>query len=362
MKARKQALAVVAGPYRFYQTLWLYTQFTEYEWSILLLPYGNDDKIEMDIHSKCDKLGIFKKIYHSSMIGQNSNKCELVFIMLQMIIYYFVGKRKTLMKKILFSQTEEKVFDAYFIGCEYSLIEGSIIGLADEKDVYIFEEGLGDYLPRKKYPSLSLKEIACYIVSKMGYFSPYTYFELNNIVFCTKYASLPEALKDRKYKVIKKLFEGSDVSKKKYQHMLSRIYPFSKNIIRESDIILFTSPWDWDINKKNEYLVKMHTWMVENYKDKRICIKRHPRDVEKYTWNDLNCTFLDDSIPAEIIVESINKSQEVVMMGTSTILLSAFQKTDKIVVFKFENLHGEYERYINEKIKLLNLQNNIVLL
>lgn len=360
MKVRKQALAVVAGPYRFYQTLWLYTQFPEYEWSILLLPYGNGDKVEMDIHSKCDKLGIFKKIYHASMVGQNSNTCDQVIIMFKMFIYYILGKRKVFMKKILLSQTEGKDFDAYFIGCEYSIIEGAIIGLADEKEVYIFEEGLGDYLPRKKYPSLSLKEIACYIVSRMGYFSPYTYFELSNSAFCTKYASLPKSLSDRNYKCINKLFDGSDISRKEYQNMLDVIYPFSKNLIAECDVILFTSPWDWDASQKNEYLDKIYVWMAENYKDKRICIKRHPRDVEKYMWNDLSCSFLDESIPAEIIIESINKSKEIVMMGTSTILLSALHRTDKIFIFKFENIHGEYERYMQEKIKLLKLQNYIV--
>lgn len=360
MNIKKQALAVVAGPYRFYQILWLYTQFTEYQWSILLLPYGNNSRVIMDIHSKCVQLGIFKNIYHSSMVGQNSGKGEQICIILQMLLYFIVGKRKNLMKKIIFSQTQYQEFDAYFIGCEYSIIEGAIIGISDEKDVYIFEEGLGDYLTRKKYPSLSLKEILCFIVCKMGYFSPHTYFELKKINHCTKYASLPELLSDRKFKSVIQLFEGDGISKQKYKNILNTIYSFSYEVIKECDVVFFTSPWDWDIDKKNEYFEKMHKWMKEKYKGKKICIKRHPRDNENYLWADLDCIFLEDHVPAEILVNEIKKNQEVIMMGTSTILLSILSKTDNINIFRFKSIHGEYERYIDEKVSLLKLEKNVI--
>lgn len=180
MKEKKKALAVVAGPYRFYQVLWLYTQFQEYEWSILILPYGEGDKNVSQIHAHCGQLGIFKNIYHSNMTGQNSSLIEQMSAILKMFCYYIIGRKKKLMKKILSEQTKGFEFDAAFVGCEYSIIEGAIIGLADEKEVYIFEEGLGDYVPKKKYPRFNFIEIASYFVCKMGYFSPYQYFALKN--------------------------------------------------------------------------------------------------------------------------------------------------------------------------------------
>ena len=161
---------------------------------------------------------------------------------------------------------------------------------------------------------------------------------------------------------IKKLFEGTKDTDKKYRDIISCIYPFAESDLNNCDVIFFTSPWDWDIEKKAEYIEKIHIWMLEKYKNKSIFIKKHPRDNEEYNWDDLCCKFLQESIPAEIIAERINKSQEVVMMGASTILLSLLSRNSNVHIFKFGDIHGEYERNMKEKIKLLKLEDTIVYL
>lgn len=359
MKTAKKALAIVAGPYRFYQVVWLYTQFTELEWNILLLPYGKGEGVVNNLYSKSEKLGIFNQIYISKMIGQDSDMLSQIWMMLKMCWYYVCGKKKELMRRIIFSQTNQDDFDVFFIGCEYSIIEGAVIGLADEKKVYIFEEGLGDYLPRKKYPTFSIKEIISYIVSKMGYFSPYTFFEMQNLSLCVKYASLPELLYKRRYKEVRKLFKGDAFSNKRYKELLDRIYCVPKGILENSEIVFFTSPWDWNMEKKNYYLEKIKQWLIVQYGDKHIAIKKHPRDQEKYEWSELNFIFLPENIPAEILAEYM-RGKVVVMMGVSTTILSLLSNVEKIQIFQFDNIHGEYEKNMLEKIQLLNIENTII--
>lgn len=350
MKEKKKALAVVAGPYRFCQVLWLYTQFKEYEWSILLLPYGKSDRIIHELHQKCDKLGIFKDIYHSKMVGQNSSVSEQLAMFFKMFFYYLVGKKKILMKKNILLQTEEKDFDVFFVGCEYSIVEGSIIGLAEEKEVYIFEEGMSDYMPRKKFPAFHYKEILSYLFTKMGYFSPYQTFEMENIKLCIKYSSIPESLYNRGYE---KVFQLFGKNQEEYHLLLNSIYCFDENLLKDFDVLLFTTVIDENIEDNKNYMENIHRWLVEKYSNKKILIKKHPRDCANYDWQDLKCTFIDEHIPAEILTQFVT-NQEVVMMKTSTVLISLLKRTSNIYILFSKN--GKYNKKNREEtIKILKI-------
>lgn len=340
----------MAGPYRFYQVLWLYTQFSECEWSILLLPYGKGDKVVNDIHAKCDKLGIFNKIYHSNMVRQDSGWVEQAIMFAKMFVYYIVGKKKVLMKKNILSQTEGEDFDVFFVGCEYSIIEGAIIGLAEEKEVYIFEEGMSDYIPRKKYPSFSIKEIFSFIVTKMGYFSPYQTFEMKNIKLCTKYSSLPNALWNRGYEKVIQLFGKEE---KEYKELLNSIYDIDNINIENSDVILFTTVLNENIESDKHYIQSVHDWLVKNYKNKRILIKKHPRDQAAYDWKDLDCRCMMESVPAEVLSQYVT-NQEVVLMRTSTALISLLKRTSNVyMLFPDDGVNNTKNRA--ETIRILNL-------
>lgn len=346
MEKKKKALAVVAGPYRFYQVLWLYTQFQEYEWSILILPYGEGDKNAKEIQKHCETLGIFKNIYHSNMTGQNSSKWEQLAILMKMFCYFIVGQKKKLMRKIICEQTEGLEFEVAFVGCEYSIIEGAIIGLADEIEVNIFEEGLGDYVPKKKYPGLDFKEIVSYVICKMGYFSPYQYFELKNTKYCKKYASIPEKIKSRHYKDIKQLYkdeDGINLKEKNYVALCQKVFDLKIEKVLDSEVIFFTLPLkEYVINIKKEE-EKLHSWFSQNYKGKKILIKKHPRDEYLYGWDDLNIEFINEKIPAEVIANYVY-SQEIVMLGISTTILSLIGKKKRITILQHEDIYDAFKK------------------
>lgn len=350
MKEKKKALAVVAGPYRFYQVLWLYTEFKEYEWSILLLPYGKGDKVRNELYKKCDKLGIFENIYYSNMVGQDSILKKKIFIFLKMFFYFILGKKGTLIKNIVLSQTEGKDYQVYFVGCEYSIIEGAIIGLADKKDVYIFEEGMSDYILRKEYPAIKFQEIISYIVTKMGYFSPYQLFELDNVKLCTKYSSMPSLLGNRRYKKVKQLFEHNE---EEYRQLLSCVYNIGKKDVDNYGIIFFTNLINGEVEDKDYFVERIHEWLLKEYGDQKILVKRHPRDNTEYNWEGLNCNFIDDNIPAEVLTQFIT-NQEIVMMKTSTILISLLKRTTNIyMLFLKDDIF--YKKSREEIVKVLNL-------
>lgn len=342
MKQSKKALAVVAGPYRFYQVLWLYTQFPELEWSILLLPYGKGDRVIKDLHEKSERAGIFKRIYHSDMIGQDSGVMKQIVMFLKMLGYFMIGKRKHLMKQIIRSQTEGNEYDVYFVGCEYSIIEGAMIGLADEKEVYIFEEGLSDYTPRKKYPSLNWKEIISFCFTKMGYFSPYYTFEVEKIGKCIKYASLPSLLGLRNYKEIRQLINRSNVV---FERLLNIVYGITTDLLAEYDAILFTTVFEGEIKNSEQYLKGIHHWLLENYQNKKILIKKHPRDQQKYMWEDLECHICDLNIPAEVLL-GILKDQDVLMMEISTAVIQIMKRSNKLTIFRHKKISDDYEQWM----------------
>lgn len=353
MGSSRKALAVVAGPYRFYQVLWLYTQFPNLEWSILLLPYGKGDEIRKDLREKCEKLKIFANIYDSHMIGQDSGRSCQMMMFMKMLWFYFISKKTEFMKHIIQSQTLGQEFDVFFVGCEYSIIEGAIIGLADEKEVYIFEEGLSDYVKRKKYPSFNVKEIMSFIVTKMGYFSPYQCFEMKNSAKCIKYASLPLLLKSRNYKEIRRLMDDDNDD---FKGLLDSAYKINPNQVKEYDVILLTTAFEGKTKMSEQYLEKAHQWLLENYHDKKILIKKHPRDQKEYTWKDLNCYICNSGIPAEILL-GVSIQQDVVMMGTSTAVIQTLNKGNKLTILGFANKGDDYEKrmqYIKDILEIPN--------
>lgn len=355
MKQLKKALAVVAGPYRFYQVLWLYTQFSELEWSILLLPYGNGDRVIKDLHEKSERAGIFKHIYRSDMIGQDSGVMKQIVMFLKMFGYFMIGKRKHLMKQIIRSQTEGNEYDVYFVGCEYSIIEGAIIGLADEKEVYIFEEGLSDYTPRKKYPSLNWKEIISFCFTKMGYFSPYQTFELDHTIQCVKFASLPELLRNRTYKEIRSLFERVDGE---FDKLSEKVYHISTDYLKQYDVILFTTVFG--IHADAEYMERVHAWISEHYAGKRILIKKHPRDDAQYDWDDIECYIGGENVPAEVLLNIVDK-QEILMMDMSTMIVSVLNRKHQFAVLVNTCAGKKYNDWIAYAKDLLKIsEQNII--
>lgn len=361
MEEKKKALAVVAGPYRFCQVLWLYTAHKEYKWSILLIPYGKGNDAVRKLEAVCRKLGIFEHIFCPQVVGENSPLGQKLAFAVKMVFFYVTGRKKVFMRRMLEKVTGGEKFSAAFVGCEYSILEGAIIGLADEMEVSIFEEGLGDYCERRGWSGFSMEVLAGFLFSQMGYFNPGCHFELKNTRLCVKYSSRPDMLKYRKYRKILSLFTGGDDMKREYQALLEQAYPIREMSLNEYDVILLTNPLEDFLEDGTAYYELLHQWLQEHYKDKKILIKKHPRDEYSYQWYDLQCDFLNPDVPAEVFLSLINR-QKVILMYASTLLISLLQKKENVSVIKFKNIHGKYEEELPELLTLFGMQDRMVIL
>ena len=360
MEEKKKALAVVAGPYRFCQVLWLYTVHKEYKWSILLIPYGKGNDAVRKLEAVCRKLGIFEHIFCPQIVGENSPLGQKLALAVKMGLFYMTGRKKVFMRRLLEKMTGGEKFSAAFVGCEYSILEGAIIGLADEMEVSIFEEGLPDYCERRGWSGFDMETLTSFFFSRMGYFNPGCHFELKNTRLCVKYSSRPDMLKYRKYRKILPLFVGDDNVKQAYRALMEQTYPVGGISLDEYGVILLTSPLEDFVEDGTAYYELLHRWLRERYGDKRILIKKHPRDRYSYQWDDLQCGFLNPDVPAEVFL-SLIEQQKVILLYASTLLISLLQKKENVSVVKFENIHGMYEEKRLELWSLFEMpEDNIV--
>ena len=360
MEEKKKALAVVAGPYRFCQILWLYALHPEYRWSILLLPYGKGNDAAQKLEAACRKLGIFEHIFRPQVVGEHSPFGQKLALAAKMCLFYVTGRKKVFMRRMLEKMTDGEKFSAAFVGCEYSILEGAIIGLADEMEVSIFEEGLPDYCERRGWSGFNMETLTGFLFSRMGYFNPGCHFELKNTRFCVKYSSRPDMLKYRKYRRILPLFAGDDKAKQIYRTLMEQTYPVGRISLEEYSVILLTSPMEDFVEDGTPYYDLLHGWIRERYGNKKILIKKHPRDKYSYHWDDLQCGFLNPDVPAEVFLSLIDQ-QKVILMYASTILISLLQKKENVSVIMFKNIHGKYEEKLLELWTLFEMpEENVV--
>lgn len=361
MEEKKKALAVVAGPYRFCQILWLYALHPEYRWSILLLPYGKGNDAAQKLEAACRKLGIFEHIFRPQVVGEHSPFGQKLALAAKMCLFYVTGRKKVFMRRMLEKMTDGEKFSAAFVGCEYSILEGAIIGLADEMEVSIFEEGLGDYCERRGWSGFNMETLTGFLFSRMGYFNPGYCFELRNTRLCVKYSSRPDMLKYRKYRRILPLFAGGKDVKQKYRALVEKAYAVGEISLDEYGVILLTNPLEDFVEDGTLYYELLHRWLREKYKDMRILIKKHPRDGYNYQWDDLRCDFINPDIPAEVFLSLIGK-QKVLLMYASTLLISLLQKKENVSVITFTHIHGKYKEELAELLTLFGMQDRMVLL
>ena len=110
MEEKKKALAVVAGPYRFCQILWLYALHPEYRWSILLLPYGKGNDAAQKLEAACRKLGIFEHIFRPQVVGEHSPFGQKLALAAKMCLFYVTGRKKVFMRRMLEKMTDGEKF------------------------------------------------------------------------------------------------------------------------------------------------------------------------------------------------------------------------------------------------------------
>lgn len=186
----------------------------------------------------------------------------------------------------------------------------SILDTLSFNKLICLEEGLGDYFERNiadKY--LKYLKIATLYVNDLNNVKNKNYFK--------------KVLEIHYYKEILDLFLD--------------VLQFDKNIYDNIDLLIYTSPINKDYNYK-EYLEKVINYLDENYSNKNVLIKRHPRDNNLYNSKNCNIFYADSMIPGQFF--NIAYDCEKLYTHPSTVLLSA-KDISKTKIIKLMDLSNE---------------------
>ncbi len=336
----KKVLIMVTGPYQILQAIWFCIKHPEYECTALVKIANVTDSVRDKLVGYCSASGVFKDIQVTKGVGYDATFAQKAKLGMKMLAYFVVGQKQKLVHQIVKEEVDINEYDAILVDSEFSILGGAFINCAREKQVFIMQEGLSDVRARRKVPRFTPNDLMGFVISKMGYCNPGMYYTLRPTIHCSKFLSHPDLAVYNNFKSIVRLFEMNEEERNRFNQVVEQTFNKQKwNSIAEADVILFTSQFVL-FTDNEEYYEDVYRWLKENAKDKRIVIKKHPRDRYPYDWKDLNISFIEESVPAEILMSQITK-QKVLFMFYSTCILDAMQHEMDYLVFHFSRIHNE---------------------
>lgn len=354
----KKALAIVAGPYRLLQTLWFTELYKDYEWSVVLLRYGEDLEILKKMEKDCKRSGRFKKIYTVVTVSRFSSFFEKIKEITEMIFFYFIGRKKYFCKCLIEKNIGSFDYDLLCLASSYSIFEGAILNFAKEIPTIIMQEGMADYIePSVEYNKIYT--IAGKLLQKMEYVNFLCQKSYNPYKYCIKYATIPSKILDVNFKEIRQLFDSTYVNKEIFSNILKKTYDI-KTDIKKYDLILFSSVTQSKV--PNEDIKNLRKWLNLHCKNKKILIKKHPQDTCNYTWEELDIEINFTNIPGEVLLQLLDTKQ-ILFAFPSSILLEVVGSGRFLydVIFYKNSMRKEYYDNFKDCVDFLNISQKHIL-
>ena len=345
----KKGLAIIYDPHNLYQFIWYYcnNDNNKKEWDALCLPNGYKSEY---MHPFCEKANIFKEIYKDNTSFWTCSLTKKIKLFLQMIIFFVIGKRTLLCRKILSQYVDLDEYDEFVVLADVGLVSGACIALGKEKKVIILEDGINDYGKRLKHiPRNKLNSSYAwqgFLLSIMGYSSP-GWFWLKTDKYCIKYCSQPEKMEYKNYKEMRLLYSDVGTNKILFDQVIKRIYPAINNYnFNKIEAVIMTRPLDDIVLNSKKYIQKLNTYISGKYAC--VLLKKHPRDGEVYNFGNETITLeADNTIPAEVLLPYLN-GKDILIITTSSIIiyLKSYGLNCDIIMFD-----GMYEESLNNNVK-----------
>lgn len=369
----EKALAVLWSPKSLLDFLWYYEAYgkKKYEYDILVLTAGADaDGVwKTRIYDYVVNAGIFNKIsvYRDSYVDQKLIK--KIGLVAKMGWYAVRGKQREFCATEMKSWFDYEDYDQIVTVFLPTIFSGELLVLSEDVEVVLLEDGVKDYVPHRKWPTIkSIKEmgaqfeIAGCILSKMGYADPTTSYDFKPTRNCIKFSSEPQKLLYTKYKSIYQLNDMALVNVENYKKLVEKTFHFNMET-RNADIILFTAPLYNFSEKMETFLVeKTVRFIEERYNPKSIILKKHPRDRCNYIFRDEIKVFeIDPDVPAELITDLIDVKIHIFMNLTA--LLMAYETYDDCVILKYDELMTKsdyYRKCFEDEIKRMEIPEKII--
>lgn len=347
---KKKGLVVVYDPHNLYQFLWYYSSYgLDKEWTALCLPNGNKGEY---MSSFCQKSGVFEIVISSKDSFLEKSMLKKLGVFLKMFFSYIVGKRTQLCKRLICNYVDIEDYSTLCVMTDVGIVSGMVVALGKEKEVVIFEDGIGDYAFRdNKFHFRYLKnpfDFMGFCLAKMGYSNPGHYFELETTSFCTKYSSHPEKMFYQKYKEHKQLYNYEKTDLAILNKICDCTYSeYNPDEIDKYDAIVFTEAFnvynadvEWIKNKVYDFL---------NSRYSNVLFKKHPLDTADYKIEkSFNVEVMSSEVPGEVIIPHL-KGKDIYFMGMSSLLMYMTQYKENISFFYFKTVYenNKSDGYLN---------------
>ena len=333
-----KVLVVVTNQYMFEQLLWYHSKYPEGVWEAIVIKFGYDDDLLSIMNKKCKECGLFETVIcYDNWMPQNSLS-EKMLTMLKYIFQYITRSRERCDRKLIESITEKKCdYKKVIVHSTYSLISVASINAMSEAVLICMEDGLADYLPAEgiKYGS----ELLNYVLAKLNVINMFVRghrFKMKYDNRIIKYVSLPDKMRYRNYKSIKRLFKDDNrkISYSEKELLLKK---------QGYDVIVFSTTFS-DFGQYEElYYSTLQEWLKKHYNGKKILFKPHPRERCKFNCDDLDIHIDGREIAGEKLLELL-PSTELVFTYTTTILLKACREKRGFKVLYFKNINSKWYR------------------
>ncbi len=349
---KKKALAVVTGPYTLMQVFWVILFYTNYEWSVVLHRYGESKEQLLSLKEHCVRSGCFQDVYIMENTPLFLGTWGRIVEFIKMFFYFLTQKRKKYCKRLIESCIGKLDYDLLCVPTSYSVFSGALLNYSDEIPTIILQDGLADYVQ----PKMEEYGFCMNIIGRLLFYMKYVNFlALDEFYFqqyCIKYATDPERLRDKNFMEIRRLFDENKVSPKEYEDFLREIYQVGE---LNYDVVVFTYlSQSLEANEDHE---KLRRWLGECFKDKKILIKKHPRDTNLYHWSELNITCQYTEIPGEIIIK-LAKNAKFIFSDLSTLLLSVIYEEgyDYEVIKYVSGMTKSYQYNVEQLLNWLKIE------
>lgn len=356
---QKRALAYIGGPRQLQDFVWYYLAYgKEYKWDLVCQPLQKEMKLE-DV---CRNSGLFEKIYMPAPF-LNRSKIRLVGVAFKMFCMWIFGKNKIYARHELLKDFDLSLYSHICLSTVRGVTCGMMALAADDgTTISLLEDGQGDNTnPKTRFELKRIKEdfyIPSYLLAKMGYCNPWGRFPLKSTKRCDRYSLNPDGLAKELYKSVNLLNDFSLIDVREYNSLLDKIFgnisgiDGAEAVLFTSNMRDFTGDAGTCVKKVCEYL------SVKGYK--KIIIKKHPRDLENYVIENVETINIDSIIPGEILAKEI-KEQDLYFMYPSTTLGAFEDGSNKIVIFRFDNLDNMefYKSNFNRGCKIVSEETHV---
>lgn len=362
----KRGLLLLSKPYMLIQFFYLYTQSKEYEYDVIIESLANADLID-DLFQKCRSLNLFKSVKVSRNTFQHQKSSRLARLFVKLLGLAVLRKQENFYNE-LFDNDRIKLDDysRIIVQNDFSFISSALINVcAYNKEVIMLEDGTIDYLA--KYRHMQLKDMCkihewiAFFLAKMNYANINYHYANKMFCYITKYSTLPEQLRYRKYKEIKKLFDFHGNEKADYLNLVTQIYKLNVNSLKSIDAIIFTAPFTADYCRGDRWFSKCSHWLQTELASKKVLLKKHPRDTFIYSIPNTDVCEMYAELPGELLMSEL-ENVEIIFMSPSSILLNVINQNLKYKIMFFESVHNAiYQKRFWEYCELLHISSeNIV--